>query len=141
MLLPLPVRRRWLALFGPAVVGLLLGLVGMHHLSATTDPPGQPPVASLVAERPANGPLTGHPPGEHAGHGAGTSPEGHSDLLHLCLAVLGAIVIAVGALGPRWGRPAVSIVGTRGPQRPRTSSRGPPPPVPRRLAQLCVLRT
>ncbi|MEJ8278117.1 DUF6153 family protein [Pseudonocardia spirodelae] len=130
------------------VLPVLLGLLGMHALAA---PPAAEPLAAGLPPAHAGaaspGPAgTGH--GQHEGHRDHGDRGGHGDhgdhgaashLLHLCLAVLVAGVALVAALllttvRPPWpGRTASPGRGSRAP-----AAR--PPPVGRRLAQLCVLR-
>lgn len=125
------------ALRGVIALALLLGLVGMHHVVNTAPAAAPPAMTAPVAASSATVAATAV---DHAAHSGGGAHE-HSDVLHLCAAVLAAVVITAFGVGLRW-RAAVHVVARRrGPVRPRTSSRAPPPPVPRRLAQLCVLRT
>ncbi|HVL85010.1 MAG TPA: hypothetical protein VM367_12090 [Pseudonocardia sp.] len=110
-------RCRRSLLLGLVVVGLLAGLVGMHHVTAA-GPPGVGHVATVPA--PA---------------------EEHSTLLHLCVAVLAAgALLVLGLLAVRTGTAHGSAAADARPCL-RASTRAPPAPVPRRLAQLCVLRT
>lgn len=130
------------------VTGLLLGLVGMHHLSVAplsgaphsaaspqaaspSDAHGGPVAA---ASHPVAAPLDGPvPPHEDGGHG--------SEVLHLCLAVLTALAILVVSTAV-WRLPRPLTAARRGGvSRRRTAPRAPPPRAPARLALLCVLRT
>jgi hypothetical protein len=128
MITTAPVRRLLLAAL---VVGLLAGLVGMHHLA------GAGP-ASPVATASAAAPMTvdGDP-----------HDDGHRDagaaLLHLCLAVLVAVAaLVVGAALVLLSRPAPDGPGrVTASGRVRTAPRAPPSGAPARLALLCVLRT
>jgi ABC-type uncharacterized transport system permease subunit len=110
------------------VVGLLAGLVGMHHVA------GEAHAATSVSMSVS----MSHPAGESEAPPAGRDPS----LLHLCLAILvaGAPAVAVVLLG--WWHPAgvppVSSVAVR---RARPAPRAPPASAPGRLALLCVLRT
>lgn len=88
-----------------------------------------------------------HPVPDGASAGAtrpdphGSSHDGAAHLLHPCLAVLVAgVVLAVAVLLPGWA-PLPAWRWPVGPGRPRTGPTGRPPPVPRRLALLCVSRT
>lgn len=147
------------------VLPVLLGLLGMHALaapSAHSRVHDRPAVAAHLAPHPAShsalhsalhdGParaaaVPAHPVPDGASAGAtrpgphGSSHNGAAHLLHLCLAVLVAgVVLAVAVLLSGW-TPLPSSRGPVGPGRPRTGPTGRPPPVPRRLALLCVSRT
>lgn len=116
-------RRRRALLLAAVVTGLLLGLVGMHHLAAG-------PAAAHMSTAAAD------PTGPDR-----TDP-GHDDgLAHLCLAVLTAVaVLVVSAVS--WSRPGTAAPARRpGTSRRWTAPRAPPPTAPARLALLCVLRT
>jgi hypothetical protein len=130
------------------VLPVLLGLLGMHALAA-------PPVSSGVHHAPAAAPVVTHGgtlhdapgpahPGPHGVTPAGARGAAHPDphgmphdgashLLHLCLAVLAA--------GAALAAAVPSSRGPAGPGSPRTAPVARPPPVPRRLALLCVSRT
>lgn len=117
-------------LLGLVVAGLLTGLVGMHHLPVAPAPAAPAPVHVHDVAVPDGVPAAPAPHGED-----------HSELLHLCFAVLAAgsvlLLIALawrpGVTPPPGRIRRVGVV--------RSWSRGPPLPVPRRLALLCVLRT
>ncbi|GAA1851141.1 hypothetical protein GCM10009772_30300 [Pseudonocardia alni subsp. carboxydivorans] len=130
------------------VLPVLLGLIGMHALVApapTADTghgvaaaatatghsdhraaAASAPPATVAAEKPM--------PADHGEHGA-------THALHLCLAVLAAAGLALLSAWLFLGLLPlpISIIAAR--QRPRGRPAQRPPPVPRRLAQLCVLRT
>ena len=138
------------------VLPVLLGLLGMHALAA-------PPVSSGVHHAPAAAPVVTHGgtlhdapgpahPGPHGVAPAGAQGAAHPDprgvphdgashLLHLCLAVLAATGLALLAAWLFLGRLTLPIAITAARRRPRSRPAQRPPPVPRRLAQLCVLRT
>ena len=119
-------RRRRALLFAVVVTGLLLGLVGMHHLS--TGPVAATHMSGSAAPADPMGPDR---PG-----------RGHDDgLLHLCLAVLTAVAVLV-ASAVAWSRLRPRPAPRRfGASRLWTAPRAPPPTAPARLALLCVLRT
>ncbi|WP_250549964.1 DUF6153 family protein [Pseudonocardia sp. H11422] len=131
------------------VLSLLVGLIGMHQLPVASDQPDvRHGAVAAVATTPVGaiepaahaGP---HEPAGHPGPGAAPAPAGshgdHGDLLHLCLAVLTAVgLLAVAAV--LLGLLRHVLAAPRRPAGVRIRPRGPPPPVPRRLAQLCVLR-
>ncbi len=117
-----------------ALAGVVVGLVGMHHLSVSDSAAVAPASMTSMAVTPDHEPAAGAPaPEGHTGHG--------TDLLHLCLAVLmagAAVVLGLlawrrGVVVPGAGQPAARLQ--------IAGSRGPPLRVPRRLALLCVLRT
>lgn len=128
----MPLRGRRALLLALAVTGLIVGMVGMHHLAGTG--PGH---AAATA---------GAPMAAGADHGTAPMPDTSEDhpsaLLHLCLAVLtvaGMLLL-----------PALLLLRTAGtaPARPMTrlpwsgrAPRAPPRTAPDRLALLCVLRT
>lgn len=121
-------------LLAALVVGLLAGLVGMHHLAAgAASPVGAASAASVPMP-------AGAMPPSGDGHGG----DGHADdaLLHLCLAVLVAVGALVATALVLWWRavaaPAPPVTAAR---RVRTAPRAPPCGAPARLALLCVLRT
>jgi hypothetical protein len=131
-------RELWFAL---ALAGVLSGLVGMHHVSATGGGTGAA-VRPVAVEHHVPAGAAHAPPARPAPHDdPGGGGHGAPDLLHLCLAVLAGAAVVVIALvllqrrrhrvGAGPGRTAGTCPG----------SRGPPLPVPRRLALLCVLRT
>lgn len=111
---------------------LLVGLIGMHHVSVLSD--AQPPM-STVSE-----------PAVPLGHDDGDLTSERQDdhgtaLLHLCLAVLTAFGTVLAVLVAWPARRSVAWPTIRRGSRPRTSPRAPPPTAPARLALLCVLRT
>ena len=132
------------------MLALIAGVVAMHSLVACH------PVAFGVQ---ANVPAVatdhgaGHAPMPSAGdHGtalpapaAGSASGGHDPMsalhhmLHLCLAVVTALLLAavvlLAVLSLRGDRAGAASAGPRG-----TGPRAPPPPTSVRLAQLCVLR-
>ncbi|GAA1381282.1 hypothetical protein GCM10009613_06950 [Pseudonocardia kongjuensis] len=135
------------------VLPVLLGIVGMHALVAPAAAPTMDTGHQVEAEAAmaahadlraevASAPSTPVPataahdpmPAEHGEHGT-------AHLLHLCLAILAAAGLALLAAWLFLGRltlPA-SVTPTRRRARGMPAQR--PPPVPRRLAQLCVMRT
>lgn len=124
-------RGRRALMLAVVVAGLLVGLVGMHHLPVAPAPDVAP--VSHVVEDPSAGSGDPAPP-----HGGGDHESG---LLHLCLAVLTAIAVLI-AFVVGWRRTAAgSVVRQVAMSRPRTAPRAPPPTAPARLALLCVLRT
>ena len=109
---------RWLLL-----VVLALGVALMHHVPAQHAQPQAAPTATAHAE--------------HSAPSDRTEPshDGH-DLLHLCLAIaVGFLALLAPRLRPL-GRAAIE------PPRvlPAAAAVPVPQPVPRRLAELCVLR-
>jgi hypothetical protein len=103
---------------------LALGVALMHHVPTAQT---QPQVAATA----------------HAAHAVHPSPAEHSEpapasheLLHLCLAVAAGILVL---LAPRLGLLGHAPIEER---RVRAPAEAVPlaPPVPRRLAELCVLR-
>lgn len=135
------------------VLMLAGGLVAMHSLmlaggGGTGHPVGTAkmvmsgPMATLPAHpvsyagskvEPA--PAVDDHPGRSGHHG-----DGMSMLLHLCLAVLGALLLALAAPLLLAVLDRAAPAGSRaGPLTPRTHPRA-PPPTPVRLAQLCVSR-
>lgn len=127
---PLPGRRA--LLLALAIAGLIVGMVGMHHLAGTA--PGHAPAA-------AGAPMAAAP-----GHGTAPAPDTSGDhpsaLLHLCLAVLTVVgmlllpaLVLLRISGVAAARPM-----TRLPWSGR-APRAPPRTAPDRLALLCVLRT
>lgn len=120
-------RGRRAIMLGVLITGLLIGLVGMHHLSVTPDVVG----VSAAAMAPSDmDPGPAHPEKEHG-----------SPLLHLCLAMLTAVaVLLVSAAWCR--RPGLVSPALRGGvSRTSSTPRAPPATAPSRLALLCVLRT
>lgn len=118
------------------VLALLAGLVGMHQLpvagmhdrAATALPAPASPGVATVAH-----PETSALHRDHSGDGD------HGGLLHLCLAVLTALGL-LAAAAALLGLVRHPVPALRNRTQVRIRPRGPPPPVPRRLAQLCVLR-
>ena len=135
------------------VLPVLLGLVGMHALVApaafpATDTGHQVAVGVSVAghtdlradaaSAPPSAPVSaaadhGPVPADHGEH------DGH--LLHLCLAVLAAVGLALLAAWVFLGRLTLPVSVTSARQLAHGMPAQRPPPVPRRLAQLCVMRT
>ncbi|MFP5070857.1 DUF6153 family protein [Pseudonocardia nantongensis] len=134
------------------VLPVLLGLVGMHALVApaafpATDTGHQVAVDASVAghtdlradastppSAPVSAAATDDPmPADHGEHDA--------HLLHLCLAVLAAVGLALLAAWVFLGRLTLPVSVTPARQLARSMPAQRPPPVPRRLAQLCVMRT
>ncbi|MBP2366765.1 DUF6153 family protein [Pseudonocardia parietis] len=131
---------------------VLFGLVGMHALvvpatAPATDTGHQVAIAASVAgptdhradaatapSAPVPAAATHHP--MSADHG-----EHDTHLLHLCLAVLAAVGLALVAAWLLLGRLMLPVSVTPARQRARDMPAQRPPPVPRRLAQLCVMRT
>ncbi|MBW0088671.1 hypothetical protein I4I73_05990 [Pseudonocardia sp. KRD-184] len=123
-----------------AVAGLVLGLIGMHHVLLT----GTTPQVAVVEPVSVMTEPAGSEPGHGSAAGAPVSDrhaDHLADLLHLCLAVLfGALVVVIALFLLRGGGDGPShIVGMT--WSSAGGSRAPPPTVPRRLALLCVLRT
>ncbi|MEU6702103.1 DUF6153 family protein [Pseudonocardia sp. NPDC046786] len=130
------------------VLPVLLGLIGMHALVAPA------PAADTGHEVAAAATATGHsdhradsasaPPAPVAAEQPMPADDGGHDAthaLHLCLAVLAAAGLALLSAWLFLGRLPLPIALTAARQRPRGRPAKRPPPVPRRLAQLCVLRT
>lgn len=123
------------------ILSVLFGLLGMHALVV---PDAAPTHASSAAGIFA----TGHGPGEHR---PTTSPvaaderqgpgghDGAAHLLHLCLAVLVAVGLTLLAVWS-FGRFRLSVSSTSVPLSAGGMPLQRPPPVRRRLAQLCVMR-
>ncbi|MFP5068068.1 DUF6153 family protein [Pseudonocardia nantongensis] len=128
------------------VLPVLLGLVGMHALVVPAPTTAtSPTVARIPVEHatPQHGPVV--PAGGAGEHGAPAGHDDHHDdgashLMHLCLAVLAAVGVALLSAWLFLGR--LSLPGSSTPVRRWTGGMpaARPPPVPRRLAQLCVLR-
>lgn len=119
--------RRWLL-----VVAVVAGLIAMHHL--VDDGMSQPEASSSSSMVMAVSDGAAH------ASSTGTVARPAMDMaMHMCLAVLGAVVALVALLG------MVATIGRRGDptRRPRGFVVGAPPPrhTSVRLAQLCVLRT
>lgn len=138
------------------LLALIVGVLGMHALvlvpGTGADARMSPPAAmvhSAVHAGPDHGPAPATPatpvasttvdlPGGGAGHGPMPSAVQHG--LHLCLAVMAALLVL--------GVTALVLSRTARPDRPdapigalvRRAPRRRPPPTSVRLAQLCVLR-
>lgn len=124
-------RGRRALMLAVVVAGLLVGLVGMHHLAVGPAPDMAP--VSHTTEDPLAG--SGDPAPPHDGR---THEPG---LLHLCLAILTAVVVLIASV-VEWRRSGpLCSVRRVAMARPRTAPRAPPPTAPDRLALLCVLRT
>ena len=134
---------------GLLLLAVVLGVVSMHstvvsHLGGGPHPAlarmsspamSAEPMSVAPAEAPPSA-ATASP--AHAGDGHPGS--GLHDLLHLCLAVLTGLIVAVALtlfaiVAARAARSAPTEVG-----RSATGPRAPPPPTSVRLARLCVLR-
>lgn len=136
------------------ILPVLFGLVGMHALvvppaAPATDTGHQVAVAASVAgptdhrvdaasapfapSAPVSAAATQHP--RSADHG-----EHDAHLLHLCLAVLAAVGLGLLAAWLFLGRLTLPVSVAPPCQRARAMPAQRPPPVPRRLAQLCVMR-
>lgn len=98
-----------------------------HRADAASSASAAPsaPVSAAVADRPMSA--------DHSEHDA--------HLLHLCLAVLAAVGLGLLAAWLFLGRLTLPVSVTPARQRARGMPAQRPPPVPRRLAQLCVMRT
>lgn len=135
------------------VLPVLLGLVGMHALVApaaahATDTGHQVAVAtSVVGHTDLRADAASAPPAAPvsaaAAHGPMPADHGEHDahLLHLCLAVLAAAGLALVAAWLFLGRLMLPVSVTPARQLAHGMPAQRPPPVPRRLAQLCVMRT
>ncbi|MBE9375960.1 hypothetical protein IQ251_16030 [Saccharopolyspora sp. HNM0983] len=130
---------RWLLL-----LALSAGMVLMHHV------PGghgehHSPAAAASTEHGAAPPAHAAPDPAAPAHAAADQTGGEpgpvqlDDLLHLCLAIIAGAALLLLDLrrnrGPLHGLPTI-----RTPRVHPVSRRRPPPPVRRRLAELCVLR-
>lgn len=132
MLVQAVVRGRRALLLAVGVTALLVGLVGMHHLSVAAQDTHAATASTQMTDTgmPSD---PAEPPHDGGGHDSG--------LLHLCLAVLTAVAVLV-ASAILWRRPrAVAIARRSSTSVLRTAPRAPPPTAPARLALLCVLRT
>lgn len=125
------------------VVGLLAGLVAMHHLSAAVSGPHGAVVPVNGAES-AHAAVPDISVGMQRDDNQGSPPasdHGDTGLLHLCLAILTGVAVVVAAMlewrigATSTARPPVGSI------RPVPAPRAPPPSAPARLALLCVLRT
>ena len=127
------------------VVGLLFGLVVMHHASAAgphaaTTSMGAQDIVHTAVSGGVILPQLGDPSGV-MGPGEGHGGVDSSVLLHLCLAIIAGVgLILAGSRRWRWvlDRSARSVVPVI---RPASSPCAPPSSAPARLALLCVLRT
>lgn len=129
------------------ILPLLLALLGMHAFVAaplgetghvvtaaavpSDGPAGIPAISDLVL--PAHDPA--HVPGDH---GPRSDPE-HA--LHLCLAILTSLGVLLLAAGLRLGGPMLGSLVAPVRSSLRRWSVARPPPMARRLAQLCVMRS
>lgn len=115
------------------VIGLLAGLVGMHHLTVAAEPS-----TAVTASSPTSDP---HVPSDESG--SSRDGEGHdSGLFHLCLAILTVFAVFVASASALWQRQHPVTMAGRAPAFwSGTTPRAPPPTAPARLALLCVLRT
>lgn len=127
------------------VVGLLFGLVVMHHASAA-GPHGA--TTSMGVQDSAHTAVLGDVTVPRLGGSSGAVDAGgghggvdSSVLLHLCLAILAGVVLIL-AGSQRWRRVLDRSTRSRiRVIRPAPSPTAPPPSAPARLALLCVLRT
>lgn len=127
------------------VLPVLLGLLGMHALfvAGPAPTPATPvPEMAVTAHEPAphDRPTMPDTASDQRAPGGHSSHDDATHLLHLCLAVLAAVGLVLLTAWAFLGRiplPASSAQ-SRQPARGRPAQR--PPPVPRRLAQLCVMR-
>lgn len=156
------------ALLVAVVLGVVLGVIAMHHVvgghaHGATSPLHHTAPAPSAAAAPAAGPAAAHPPGPPspssaaaAGHStpaAATSaatpasafladhdaPDTAAMLLHLCLAVLaGLVTLAALALTRAW--PDAGPDRRDGSTVVAVAALPRAPPLPARLAQLQVLR-
>jgi hypothetical protein len=123
------------------VIGLLTGLIAMHHLTAGESGPHRA-VASVSNAESMSAPAL-DPAIEPGDMRDAPAPAEHGDtgLLHLCLAILTAVALVIAAL-VEWRR---GVTPAARPQswapRPAPAPRAPPPSAPAKLALLCVLRT
>lgn len=126
------------------VVGLLCGLVVMHHVFAADSHVAATSVSvstSVHAAIPGAAGLPQLVDPQGASHGDDRDGGVDSSLLHLCLAILtGVALVLAMSLGWRrivyWSaRSAVQVV------RPAPTPCAPPPTAPARLALLGVMRT
>lgn len=123
---------------GPAVPGAGAVVAHQSHQAHSSAGHGTVAVRDGAPESGSVANLHLHGDGEHHGAGAGGHPAAVM-LLHLCLAVLAAaVIITVLVVVALWWRMGALLGPGPWRQAPRTASRA--PPVPRRLAQLQVLR-
>lgn len=141
------------SVFGPwwLLVLLAFGVVAMHHApmahAGGASPPGTPPPVSAAHHAAhdsvgPNQPMSASAGGDTATHvplvDEADQPGVDHGLLHLCLAVLaGAAAVVIASLALRI-LPATASLRSSIPMG--IGRARPPPPVPRRLAVLCVLR-
>lgn len=131
---------RRVVLLAALVIGLVTGLIGMHHLTAGDSGPHRVVAEAGTAESmPAPAPdATMHR--DDMPDAPAPAEHGDTGLWHLCLAIVTGIAL-VGAVLVQWRTGATPTA------RPssRTSRPAPapraPPSAPARLALLCVLRT
>lgn len=139
-----------------AALALIVGLLGMHGLVVIdSDHMGDPTPQSSSA-------MTMHPPPPTATHGEATTPvappgashhgtpvpahdgiphPGAHQMLHLCLAVLAALLTLIACVGLMWSLDRPGIIASLAALR--NGRREPPlrpPPTSVRLAQLSVMR-
>jgi hypothetical protein len=118
---------------------LAVGVVAMHHFSVASGMPG----AAGVTATHARSEVAAPPPVTGSGEHDPDMPSGMHDMLHLCLAVLGAVgallLALVAFLGVSWFTTAFP----RSPRLRGSPRRGRPPDRRGRsiLTSLCVLRT
>lgn len=124
------------------VIGLLAGLIAMHHTAGVSGPhrtvvsvgdvesahaSASDADALMQRDDMPRAPI----PGDHTVTG----------LLHLCLAILTGVAIII-AMMLEWRRSVTPrALSPLRASRPVTTPRAPPPSAPARLALLCVLRT
>ncbi|SFO62048.1 hypothetical protein SAMN05216207_11153 [Pseudonocardia ammonioxydans] len=128
------------------VLPVLLGLVGMHALVAPAPVPatdiGHTAAATMSSHADhRSAPSASTPPGADDRPTTGHGEHDATHLLHLCLAVLAAVGLALFSAWLFLGWLALPVSVTPARQRARGMPAQRPPPVPRRLAQLCVMRT
>ncbi len=138
------------------VLSLIVGVVAMHSTTACHDATGHARNAAVhvddsahsapspAARSAMDGEMPAAGPAPAAGVAGEREPAGqHSalhDLLHLCLAVVAALLVLAGtALLTLLAGSAARRAGDPRGGRPGTGPRA-PPPTSVRLAQLCVLR-
>jgi hypothetical protein len=111
------------------VWAVAFAVVGMHHLGTQAPPPA--PTTATVVDCCADGMTDEHAP----------APTGHHDMLHLCLAILCAVLVLTPVLVALCGK-AVTDRLLSLPARAARLRAPPPTPggAPARLANLCVLR-
>lgn len=133
------------------VLPVLLGLVGMHALVVPAAAPatdtGHQVAASAVGHTDLRADAASTSPSAPVSAAAANNPvpadhgEHDAHLLHLCLAVLAAAGLALLAAWLFLGRLTLPVSVTPARQLAHGMPAQRPPPVPRRLAQLCVMRT